>query len=128
MISEYLHREWQWVLLLTSALAVLGWTLYLGEHDREGTMLETAVETDIVDYAKSTGWVVRKLKWPGRSAAPDRVFMKAPGRILFIEVKRPGEKPRALQERELKLLRRLGFTAVWADTLEQAKEYLDAEQ
>lgn len=123
--AEYLQREWQWVLLLTFALAVAGWTLYLGERDREGTMLESAIEEAIIDYAKSTGWVVRKAHWPGRRGAPDRVFMKAPGRILFLELKQPGKKPDALQERELKLLRRLGFTAAWVDTLQKAKVYLD---
>lgn len=59
------------------------------------------------DLAEADGWVVRKLRWIGRRNGMDRFFLKA-GRIVLIEFKRPGEKPRPGQAREIELFKKQG--------------------
>ena len=50
------------------------------------------------------------------------------GRIAFVEVKAPGEKPRPLQRLRIKTLRRLGFKAFVLDNPEQIGGIIDAIQ
>lgn len=53
--------------------------------------LEASLELTILDEAEAAGWFVRKVQWPGRKGAPDRVFIKD-GRTVWIEFKRPDGK------------------------------------
>lgn len=59
-------------------------------------------ERDVVKYliacAKDRGGEVRKVKWIGRSNAPDLRVMLYGG--CWVEAKRPGKLPTAAQERE----------------------------
>lgn len=66
-------------------------------------MIESASENYVVDEAEKAGWLVRKVKWINRRNSADRFFAKG-GRIVFIEFKSPGEKPKAGQGREIKRL------------------------
>ena len=50
---------------------------------------------------------------------PDRTVLIR-GRIAFVELKAPGEKPRPEQYKWLKDLRALGFVAGWADNVDDA--------
>lgn len=63
-------------------------------------MLESAIEEYSCQVAEAHGWVVRKLKWIGRRNGMDRFFLKD-GRIVLIEFKRPGEKARPGQQKEI---------------------------
>ena len=71
------------------------------EHEIEGTVWATAEEY---------GWVVRKLKWVGRRGGPDTFFVKS-GRLVLIEFKRSGLKPRGQQGKEFQRIR-----AEWSGT------------
>lgn len=71
-------------------------------------MLESQIEHEVVFKARNAGWFVRKVAWIGRKSAPDRVFAKA-GRTVWIEFKRPGEKPDELQKREHDRMREAGM-------------------
>lgn len=51
-------------------------------------MIEAGVEKPICLWAEEDGWLVRKLQYPNRKGAPDRMFVKD-GRVVFIEFKRP---------------------------------------
>lgn len=77
-------------------------------------MLESAFEKTICKYVKTCGG--RAFKWvsPGCTGVPDRICVFPGGRIIFIEVKRPGEKDglRPRQRKIIDLLRSLGCT-VW---------------
>lgn len=55
------------------------------------------------------------LKLGGLVGIPDRLILLPKGRALFVEFKRPGEKPRAIQWWWLKKLRALGFVAEYVD-------------
>ena len=44
----------------------------------------------MVDRAEKNGWLTKKLSFIGERGAPDRLFVKN-GRVIFVELKRPGE-------------------------------------
>ena len=54
--------------------------------------------------------------WVG---APDRLVVLPGGKLGFVEVKAPGQKPRAIQERRHEQLRELGFQVSVLDDPEQ---------
>lgn len=65
-------------------------------------MIESALEELVRDKAEAAGWIVRKVRWIGRRNCMDRFFLKD-GRIVLIEMKKPGETPNANQQREIDL-------------------------
>jgi hypothetical protein len=69
---------------------------------------ERDIEKYLVAQVKARGGEVRKVKWIGRNGAPDRIVMLLRGATIFVELKRPGEKPRAHQQREHERMRRMG--------------------
>lgn len=60
-------------------------------------MLEQKVEAQLKYHVESLGGLCYKMTSPGRAGVPDRVCIMPGGDIYFIEVKRPGKAPRALQ-------------------------------
>lgn len=80
---------------------------------------EAPIEKYVEDEAQKAGWLVRKLSWVGRRAAPDRFFAKD-GRIVLIEFKRPGKKAEGLQAKEHRLLRAAGVETHVCDSPLQA--------
>jgi hypothetical protein len=65
---------------------------------------ESLVEVPICNWAEADGWIVRKLKYIGRRAGPDRLFAKGK-RIVLIEFKDPDGELSALQGREFRRFR-----------------------
>ena len=86
-------------------------------------MLERDVERHLVKRVRYEGGEVRKVKWLGRVGAPDRVVM-LPGRIIWVELKKPGETPRKNQLREHDRMRRMGQTVLVIDSIEGVEELL----
>ena len=72
-------------------------------------MRENEIEAKLVAAVKAVGGVCWKFTSPGIAGVPDRIVLMPFGRIGFVEVKTPGEKPRSLQRLRIKTLRRLGF-------------------
>lgn len=61
---------------------------------------ERDIEKYLVKRVKEAGGEIRKVAWLGRRGAPDRVvFLRG---CHWVELKAPGEKPRAEQVREHK--------------------------
>jgi hypothetical protein len=54
----------------------------------------------------------------------DQLLMRN-GVAAFLEIKRPGQKPTALQLRYIKQRSADGFAADWVDTFEKGKEFID---
>ena len=71
------------------------------------------------------GGLALKFISPGYDGVPDRIVLFPGGRIAFVEVKAPGEKPRPLQLSRHRLLRRLGFRVYVLDAAEQIGGILD---
>ncbi len=78
---------------------------------------EAVIEHAVCGYATNNGWLVRKLRWIGRSGAPDRFFAKS-GRMIFIEFKRTDGDARLQQEREHKRLRKAGMEVYVVNDIE----------
>lgn len=89
-------------------------------------MLEKDLERKIVNRIKSEGGLCLKWVSPGFTGVPDRIAVLPGGRILFIEVKRPGREnglsPR--QERVIGQLRALGCPVLVVNKMEDLNEYL----
>lgn len=85
-------------------------------------MLESYIERETCRAAEANGWIIRKLQWVGRRAAPDRFFAKD-GRVVLVEFKRPGEKPRPDQVREIRKLRDAGVEVRVIDNLEDGHAF-----
>lgn len=68
------------------------------------------------------GVSTRKVKWIGRDGAPDRLILANGG--IWVELKAPGEKPRANQKIELEALTKAGMTAYCIDSIQQIDELI----
>ena len=91
-------------------------------------MRENEIEAKLVKAVKAHGGVCWKFVSPGTAGVPDRIVLMPHGRIAFVEVKAPGEKPRPLQRGRIKLLRRLGFKVYVLDGAEQIGGIIDEIQ
>ena len=87
-------------------------------------MRESTIEKAVVGYAKEKGCLVIKNAMPGHRGIPDRLFCYK-GRVLWMELKRPGEKPTLLQCKWLAQLIDHGFNAVWTDNVAKGIEAID---
>lgn len=88
-------------------------------------MREAAVERKIVDVIKSKGGLCLKWVSPGYTGVPDRIAVLPGGRILFIEVKKPGTgRLSSRQKRVGDLLRALGCTVLVIDKTEDLDGYI----
>ena len=87
-------------------------------------MREKQVEQKLVKAVKDIGGMCPKFVSPGTDGMPDRMVLLPGARIAFVEVKAPGEKPRALQKRRHAQLRTLGFPVFVLDDPEKIPELL----
>jgi len=90
-------------------------------------MLEKDIERKAVAAAKQLGWLSYKFSSPARRGVPDRIFLRN-GTCVFVEFKRPGVKPTALQEHEMSILRRAGFIAEVASSVSETLTVLAASE
>jgi hypothetical protein len=69
---------------------------------------------------------VKALKFisPGWAGAPDRIVLLPTGRVVFAELKPPGESPRPLQIKRAAELKALGFQVYCIDSNEAIKDFL----
>ena len=91
-------------------------------------MREKSIEEKLVEAVKAAGGVCWKFTSPGTAGVPDRIVLMPSGRIAFVEVKAPGEKPRSLQLARHRLLRKLGFRVYVLDHPDQIGGIIDAVQ
>ena len=88
-------------------------------------MREKAIERKLTLAVKSACGIVPKFVSPGSDGMPDRIVLLPGGRVAFVEVKAPGEKPRPLQLARHRLLSCLGFRVYVLDDAEQIGGVLD---
>lgn len=89
-------------------------------------MLERDVEKRLVSEVKKRHGVSPKFVSPGTNGMPDRIVLLPNGKIVFVELKAPGKKPRALQLACHKKLRALGFDVFVIDNISQIDEMLES--
>lgn len=82
---------------------------------------ESTVERFFTDTVRSRGWDSFKFVSPGTRGVPDRILLipdhRGRGAVtLFVEIKRPGERPRASQRATFARMRACGATIVVVDS------------
>ena len=85
--------------------------------ERYDLMREKTVEQKLVKAVKSRGGICPKLVCPGFDGMPDRLVLLPDGKVGFVEVKAPGEKPRPLKVSRHNLLRSLGLQVFTLDDI-----------
>ena len=88
-------------------------------------MTEKVIERKLTLMVKKQGGICPKFVSPGFDGMPDRIVLLPGSHMAFVEVKAPGQKPRALQVSRHTLLRRLGFRVYILDSEEQIGGILD---
>lgn len=89
-------------------------------------ILERDIERKVVAYAKKRNVLCYKFTSPGNRGVPDRILIGPSGKIAFLELKRPGQKPTALQQHILDNLTARGVTAWACDWFDGAKQLIDS--
>lgn len=88
-------------------------------------MSEHKIEEQLVKTVKAQGGLCLKLNSTSMIGLPDRLFLLPGGKFAFVEVKRPGEKPRPIQLKRLNDLKQLGFQCYVLDSLEQINPMIE---
>ncbi|MDD5370834.1 MAG: hypothetical protein PHQ40_17265 [Anaerolineaceae bacterium] len=87
-------------------------------------MLEKAIEDYLIAQCNTHHGVAWKLPSQWYRHIPDRLVLLPGARIAFVELKRPGEKPRPGQIRMAHFIRSLGFICVSIDTKEKVDSFI----
>ncbi|TIW05340.1 MAG: hypothetical protein E5V74_03355 [Mesorhizobium sp.] len=82
------------------------------------------VQTPVTNYARSRGWLARRVQYIGRHGAPDTWFVKG-GRWIIVEFKNLDEPPKIHQTREHKRLRAHGAEVHVIDNVEDGCALFD---
>lgn len=84
---------------------------------------EYVIEDAFVKACKARGLEQRKVCWIGRRAAPDRVIFVDGG--VYVELKRPGGKPRASQDMEHARMKAGGMKVYVVSTLDELEDFFE---
>lgn len=85
-------------------------------------MRESGIQGDVAKYARKQGVLARKLGFG--EGWPDFMFLYK-GRVMFIEFKKPGEKPEPLQLHMHGLLRLAKFDVHVVDDVDTGVSLID---
>ena len=88
-------------------------------------MREREIEQKLVEKMKKADGMCLKLTSPGNSGVPDRLCLLSGGKVIFVELKAPGKKPRPLQERQIQKIRELGFRVEVIDSKEGIEKLME---
>ena len=87
-------------------------------------MLEKQIERKLTEEVKKLNGMC--LKQTSLVGIPDRLVLMPGGKMAFVELKAPGEKPRKLQQIRIKQLRKMGFMCFVVDGPEMISDVLDS--
>ena len=85
---------------------------------------EKVIEAKLVTEVKKSGGMCIKLLCDQFSGLPDRMCLFPGGKIVFVELKSTGKKPRPLQIAVHNKFRALGFRVEVIDTIGGVNEFL----
>lgn len=87
-------------------------------------MLEKRIESKLVEEVNKINGLCLKLNSQSANGIPDRLVLLPKGKLYFIELKRPGEKLRSLQEYWMKNINKIGFNTIKIDSMEEVEEFI----
>lgn len=87
-------------------------------------MRESAIEKHLRLSIENAGGACWKFTSPGRIGVPDRVVMLPGGRIWWVELKMPENKPNSPQARRHKELWHLGQKVLVLDSIEAVDQFV----
>ena len=87
-------------------------------------MLEKQIERKLTEEVKKLNGMC--LKQTSLAGIPDRLVLMPGGKMAFVELKAPGEKPRKLQQVRIKQLMKIGFMCFVVDGVEMISDVLDS--
>lgn len=82
-------------------------------------MLESEIEQRCVKIAKDHNCILLKIQ--KATGYPDRLLLSPKGKMMFMELKRPGGTLRPLQQHILLKLQHMGYPAQMIDSVDQFK-------
>jgi hypothetical protein len=87
-------------------------------------MEESRVERYLKRQVEKIGGKAYKWNPTGVIGVPDRMVLLPGGKVIFVELKAPGEKPRKIQAYRAKELSKLGFQVECLDTIEKVDLFI----
>ena len=88
-------------------------------------MREKYIEQRLISEVKKHGGLCLKLASTGLDGIPDRMVLMSKGKIAFVELKAPKQKPRKLQLVRIKKLKEMGFSVYVLDNVEDIGGVID---
>jgi Holliday junction resolvase len=85
-------------------------------------MLEKTIERYLVQKAREKGGLAIKWVAPAMAGVPDRIVFLPGGRIVFVELKAPGQRQTPIQIRVTKMLTDLGADVRVIDSKEAVND------
>ena len=89
--------------------------------------LEQDIQKDMIDFLEKNGILAIKHNNIGiyaRAGVPDILACSNQGKFIGIEVKRPGQKPKPIQQAFLDAINKLNGVAFYATSVEEVKDKL----
>lgn len=86
---------------------------------------EKAVERKLVELVKANGGMCIKMLCDQLIGLPDRLCLFPNHKIVFVELKTTGQKPKRIQVYMHKKLRALGFRVEVIDTIKGVEQFIN---
>lgn len=87
-------------------------------------MRERDIEAKLRQTIEKDGGLFFKFVSPGNDGVPDRIAILPDGQIWFVELKREGEKPTAVQKWQLEQLRKMGCNVALITGKQEARAWI----
>lgn len=87
-------------------------------------MLEKEIEKKLVSEVRKLNGMCLKLNSQSANGIPDRLVLLPKGKLCFVELKRPGEDLKELQQYWVNVLNGLGFPAIKIDSLDDVDKFI----
>ena len=87
-------------------------------------MREKEIEKYLREEIKKIGGIAYKFTSPGNSGVPDRLVLLPCGVVAFVELKAPGGKTTAIQDRQIARIQKLDFDVYVIDSKEKVDEFV----